>query len=64
MQECNTEIDLNEVEGDSIYWTDVAEWWAFVKTVMSLWFPRSFRKFLSKCETRGFARSITLYGIG
>jgi hypothetical protein len=60
-------MDMTEIGWGDIYLIalaqDRAQWRALVNTVMSLWVPQNFTKFLSKCATDGFSRRAQLYGV-
>jgi hypothetical protein len=60
-------MDFREIGWGGMDWIDLAQdrdWWrALVNTVMSLWVPQNFGKFLSGCATGGFSKRAQLHGV-
>jgi hypothetical protein len=56
----NIKIDLREIGWVGMDWMDLNQdrdhWRAFINTVMNLWVPYNFGKFLSSCTIGGFSR--------
>jgi hypothetical protein len=61
----NIKMDLRSIEWCAVGWIDLAQgrdqWRVLVNTVMNLWAPYSFGKFLSTHKTGGFSRRAVLH---